>query len=611
MIGRMGAAVVVGLLLIGYFGRLGGYPLQDPDEGRYAEIAREMALSGDWVTPTLHQVKYFDKPPLLYWLVALLFRALSTSEGVARLVPAGAAIVTVGLTFALGRVMFGMRAAWIATLMLATSPLFFLFSQALTTDMLLTACTTATLAVVWGLQGGGQRGRWAVALAGATAFGVLAKGLVALVLPGFIALAFFLMQRDVASIKHALAFRPVALFFAIAIPWFVAVTWASPEFARYFFYTQHVERFTTAAVGHPEGPFFYVPVLIAGTLPWSIVIMVAAWAGPRERRGGLRSPAEVYLLIWASAVLLFFSVARSKLPAYILPAFPALALLAGRFLAEPGRDQNLAWIAKGAMRALFGTGVVLVVAAVSSMPFAALLADAIGRDRGDVDVVLLTSLTAGGGAIVLGAVLRLVWRGFCDTGPRGIAAVAACTGLVLFIAIGVRDVVRTSRTVGETVRSLHAPGDLVISYKSVMHGFPFYADLRAVHAVAFGELQFGADLAVDREDFFWADRDRVLEAWRSGRRVFLLTRRKSEAELLSLLEPRPEVLLRDGDRLVLVNFGGSESGEEPNDRRRPQPGLADAREESSGAKTAPSAACQARSGCAVRRTTDHHAVEVR
>lgn len=610
--GRGGVVVVVvGLLLTGYFGRLDGYPLQDPDEGRYAEIAREMALSGDWVTPTLHHVKYFDKPPLLYWLVGLLFRALGTSEGVARLVPAGAGIVTVGLTFVLGRAMFGMRAALIATLMLATSPLFFLFSQALTTDMLLTACTTATLAAVWGLHGGGQRGRWAVALAGATAFGVLAKGLVALVLPGFIALVFFVMQRDRAAIAHALAVRPVVAFLAIATPWFLAVTWVSPEFLRYFFYTHHVERFTTAAVGHPEGPFFYLPILLAGTLPWSVLLMVAAWASPREEPRAKRSPADRFVLLWAAAVLVFFSVARSKLPAYILVAFPPLALLGGRLLAEPERDETVAWVARGTLRALSIMGSVLFVAAVSSMPFAGMLAGAIGRDHADVDVVLWTSLAAAIGIMLLGAGLRLVWPDVSGTGLRGIAAVAACAGLVLFIAIGARDVVKTSRTVGEAVRSLYAPGDLVISYKSLMHGLPFYAELRPVHAVAYGELQFGADHAVDREDFFWANRDRVGEAWRSGRRVFLLTRRKFETELLSFLEPRPEVLLRDADRLVLVNFGGSESGEEPHDRRQPQPGLVGATETSSEAKTAPSVACEARSRCAVRRTTDHHAVEAR
>ncbi len=327
--------VLCALLVYGYFGRIDGYPLQDPDEGRYGEIAREMAVSGDWVTPTLNHVKYFDKPPLLYWLVAASFRVFGVSEGVARLVPAAAGVLTVVITFLLGRSMLGTPGALLAAIILATSPLFFLFSQALTTDMVLTACVTATMAGLWALHTSTHRQFWAVVVSLAAALGVLAKGLVAVVLPAFIAVVFLLYRGDRDALKRMLGLKAVAAFLALTAPWFIAVSWVSPEFVRYFFVTQHIERFVTASVGHPEGPLFYVPVLLAGALPWTIVVGSVVWSS-RGRTGRSRSEEGSYLLLWALTVLLFFSVARSKLPAYILPAFPPLALLGGRYLARMG-----------------------------------------------------------------------------------------------------------------------------------------------------------------------------------------------------------------------------------------------------------------------------------
>src|SRR5262245_10912358 len=146
---RVLSAALFVLLAILYLGRLGGFPLQDPDEGRYAEIPREMLEQGDWITPRLNYVEYFEKPPLFYWLVAIAFRTFGTSEGAARLVPALSGLACIGVTYALGRRLFGRRAALVAAATLATAPLFFLFSQTLIIDMLLTLMLTTCLAASW------------------------------------------------------------------------------------------------------------------------------------------------------------------------------------------------------------------------------------------------------------------------------------------------------------------------------------------------------------------------------------------------------------------------------------------------------------------------------
>ena len=160
---RAFALIAVALLLAMYLSRIGGFVLQDPDEGRYAEIPREMIESGDWVTPKLFYVKYFEKPPLLYWLTAISFETFGVSEGSARLVPALSGLASIFLTFLLGVRLCGRRAAWIGSGMLATMPLFFALSQAILIDMLLTACMTATMLGVYAAHTAEDKRRWALA----------------------------------------------------------------------------------------------------------------------------------------------------------------------------------------------------------------------------------------------------------------------------------------------------------------------------------------------------------------------------------------------------------------------------------------------------------------
>src|SRR4030095_5055859 len=177
--GRVWAAVAVAALLVVYLGRIGGFPLQDPDEGRYAEIPREMVESGDWLTPRLNYVKYYEKPPLLYWLIATSFVAFGPEEWAGRLIPVLAGLATIAMTLALGAAALGSRAAWLAAAVLATSPLFFGLSQAILIDMVLTACTTATLGALWFAQTAERRevkDRWVLVAAVGAGLRVVQEG---------------------------------------------------------------------------------------------------------------------------------------------------------------------------------------------------------------------------------------------------------------------------------------------------------------------------------------------------------------------------------------------------------------------------------------------------
>jgi 4-amino-4-deoxy-L-arabinose transferase-like glycosyltransferase len=552
------ALLAVALLVFLYLGRIGGFPLQDPDEGRYAEIPREMVESGDWLTPRLNYVKYYEKPPLLYWLIAASFTVFGPEEWAGRLIPALAGLATIAMTFAFGRAALGSRAAWIAAAVLATSPIFFGLSQAILIDTLLTACTTATLVSFWLAHRAERpevRDRWVLAVAASAGLGVLAKGLVALVLPGAIALAALLVWRDFATLRSLVGWRPIALFLAIAAPWFLLVSRAHPEFAYFIFVREHFERFA-AEVGHPEGPLYYVPVMLLGPLPWSLwAIGLACSRRGRAAFGLIPRDVRSFLAIWAGFVLVFFTIASSKLAPYVLPAFPALALLMGGWLdALLQRDDRLVARFSGSTGWLFGAiAAAGLVVAIVAWPAAGAISSRFHVPE-DYVVTIARALLAVGA--VLGATAVTVRSRAAATLGSAVAFAVLAAGMAsaLLAAVEGRAVVKTARSLGEAVLAHRREEDLVASYRHLMQGLSFYGRTRVVQVDAWNEIENGAAYAPDEAEWFWKGTDRLAKEWASPRRVFLATSRKKFHSLEGVLHPAPRLLARDHDRILLVNY---------------------------------------------------------
>ena len=316
--------------------------LANPDEGRYSEIAREMALSGDWVTPRLNGVKYFEKPPLQYWATAASFRIFGPSEFAARLYVLLCGLATLGIVGFAGRRLAGPEAGLAAVLALVASPYFMAMTGIVTLDTGLTLWTTATFCAYLLAQQPGigprSRCRWMIAAWAAIALATLSKGLVGILFPAAALGLACILRRDFSPLARMEWRRGLAVFFALAAPWFVMVSLANPEFARFFFVHEHFERFLTTTHRRVEPWYYFIPILLAGFLPWMLALPFAirhAWReeaqapGPRPMR---------FVLLYAGFVLAFFSASGSKLPAYILPIFPPLALVLGRYLvAVPAR----------------------------------------------------------------------------------------------------------------------------------------------------------------------------------------------------------------------------------------------------------------------------------
>jgi 4-amino-4-deoxy-L-arabinose transferase-like glycosyltransferase len=317
--------------------------LVPPDEGRYAEMAREMLLSGDWVTTRLNGIKYFEKPPLHTWMSAIAFGLFGLGEWQARLwngVCGIGGVLVVGYT---GQRVFGGRAGLYGAMVLASMLFWAAASQFNSLDLpVATTMTLALCALLIAQQDDAdvaQRRRWMLLCWAAMALSLLAKGLIGIVLPGGVLLVYALASGDRGIWRRLHPVAGLALFLLLSLPWFLLVAARNPEQPQFFFIHEHWDRFFLKT-HHREGPWYYFLVLLVpATMPW-LLTLPASLAAARTRVAG-RFQAPLLLLVWTAFILLFFSYSSSKLPGYMLPVFPAMALLAGVYLERASRKAAL------------------------------------------------------------------------------------------------------------------------------------------------------------------------------------------------------------------------------------------------------------------------------
>jgi 4-amino-4-deoxy-L-arabinose transferase-like glycosyltransferase len=316
-------ALCAALLLL----RLGATPLLGPDEPRYTRVAVEMARSGDLVTPTLQGEAWLEKPVLFYWLAAAAFRTLGETEAAARLPAVLATLLLIFSTSLVGARLYGAGAGLFAGLVCGTSLLMFAYGRAASMDMLIAAPVTAAVGL-FGLRLLGIAGRFAVPAAWLVmGVATLAKGPLGLLLPGLVVVAWAALRRDVGVLRIALL-SPAGwlLFLLVAGPWYALVLQAQGwAFVDTFLLGHNLQRFTSTIHRHPGPFYYYLPVLLAGLFPWSgLLVPAVRETHPRHAK------EDLFVLVWLLGPLAFFSLAGSKLPGYILPCVPPLALLVGR-----------------------------------------------------------------------------------------------------------------------------------------------------------------------------------------------------------------------------------------------------------------------------------------
>jgi len=313
---------------------IGLHPLTLPDEGRYAGVAWEMMRSGDWLVPMQNGLPFFHKPPLFYWLTALSMGVFGVNVAAARLAPLLLAILAMLGFWATTRRRCGAAIANATVLVLATMPFFFVAAHFANLDMPVAACITLTIVfaadAALALRDGAPWRRTLVLAWACAALGVLAKGLIGIVLPGLVLVLWLLARGQARTILRLVSPLGVAVFFVIAAPWFVLVQERYPGFLHFFFVYQHFERFTAGGFNNPQPWWFYPVVLFGLGLPWSLWLLRARL--PARTTDSIDGRAwRTLMWIWLAVVVGFFSLPQSKPVGYVMPALFPLAFL----IAEP------------------------------------------------------------------------------------------------------------------------------------------------------------------------------------------------------------------------------------------------------------------------------------
>lgn len=579
------------LLLLGttslYLMRLGSAGLYDPNEGMYAEIPREMVLLRDWLTPHFNFVRYFQKPPLLYWLTALAYQVFGVSEFSARLVTALAGVAGVGIVYGIGRDLWGRRAGFVSGAILATSFGYFIFSRIILTDMLFTALLAATC---WGILRGllddtpppfAMLGAYA-----AIALAVLTKGLIGLAFPILTVLGFLGLTRAWGLWRRLELLRGAALFLLIAAPWHILVGLKNPGFFWFYFVNEHLLRYLAERQFQDYSPlplYAYLIMVLVWTFPWSVFLPVALrrhWprlsALTREDRGYL------FVLLWAAAVIGFFALTPSRLEYYSLPAFPALALLVGRLWGAELAPRPQEAPGGGLAYSCYG----LFTIAVGLLPapylfprlqdvsmynmFTAM--DAYSRDiqagiLSNAKVYSVPSfqemvpLLHGATLILLVGIsaATLAWLSrrpgltiACLIGTMLPTLTTIQNGIVLF------DPHRSIQRLAEVVRHDYRPGEQIIidgPYENFASA-DFYIGQRArVLRGHFGDLEFGSRYPEAKATF--VDDGEFVQLWQGAGRVYLFSDAPERLTELRALSPRTVLLGRSGKNWLYANQAAS------------------------------------------------------
>ena len=527
-----------------FFGGLGSIPLLDPDEGRYAEIPREMLARHDFVTPRLNGVLYLEKPPLYYWLNAGAMTVLGRTETAVRLASAVLGLAALGLAWVLGRSMGGRGVGLLAAVFLGTAPLYVALARSNIIDMTLSFFLSATLTCFWLAQERerGERGErllWYGVFASA-ALATLTKGLVGVIIPGAVIFLYLLLTRWWRLLLRVPWVGGVSLFLAIAVPWHVLAARRNPEFLWFYFVHEHLLRYATPEAMREAPLWYFAPVLLLGLLPWSGLLPAAVTL---FRRGWWRQQPElVFLAVWAGFVFLFFSASHSKLIPYVLPACLPLAVL---FALTLERAANEAGRTRAWARGGFLTGA--VVLAVLALPFLWAGLGRVARYSPEVSPVLLafaiSTLAAALSATVFG------WR------RRGLAALALAAGLLIgcMWAAGHRvGRYRSSKEIAGVLNARLRPGDEVYSFRYYPPSLAVYLDREIGVAQFRGELGWGIDHLPPAERLRrFPSGAEFRNLWSSPKIIYLVLEKRDLDSMKTFgLEAGP--ILLEQDKLLLM-----------------------------------------------------------
>ncbi len=538
-------AALLGALWFGFLELRG---LFAPDEGRYAEIPREMLVSGDWITPRLNGLPYFEKPPLQYWITAAIFAVTEIDEWSSRLWPAVAGLLGVIVVGFTARRLYSRRAAWMAAGFMISCTGYFLSTQFITLDMSLTAfltCALCAFVLAQSAVASDQRRRWMLGAWLCCALAVLTKGLIGLVLPALAVLAYVLAARDTLLLRRLHLMAGVAVLAVVVLPWFIAVEVRNPGFAQFFFIQEHWERFTSP--GHRRtGPWWYfLPIALVALTPWLPAVLAYGRTGVRVR---LPQPGtfdvNAFLWCWIGVIFVFFSLSSSKLPAYIMPAFGAVALAVAEPFARRWRDvmRITGWAAVAA-----GVTVLLLAGVAGNFINVAQVRQAFEQH--------MPWLLAAGVLLSLTGISVLL---FLRARRPVLALVSNALGVMLACQVGVVMVYQIDayfsaerlieRLMGREARESYHPEIPFYSVQMFDHSVPFYLGRTVILVGDKDELAWGVER---HPELFVPDLAEFSRRWKVEGEAFAIMRAETYAAL-RLADLPMRLLDNDGRRYIVA-----------------------------------------------------------
>ncbi len=516
-------------ILIGvfYFLFLGSYPLFTPDEGRYSEVAREMLLTSDFITPRLNGIPFLDKPILYYWLQASAIKIFGLKEWSLRFWPVTIGILGCLSVYLAGFALFGRRAGILSAIILATSPLYYSSAHYANLDLEVAVFVSMSLlAFIVGFQKEYHKHRNKLLFLAYTfsALAILTKGLLGLLFPILIIGSFILLTTRFNIILKMKLIPGLLLVLAITTPWFYLVQKANPQFFNYFFVMQQFSRFlTTAKFNNQTTVWFYIPILALGFFPWIVFFLQSASVNlAKIIKNKSAHSAELFLLLWFALIFTFFSIPKSKTIGYILPTLPAMALLTGKYLSDYYE------IAKN-----FGIKTGINAFIVLSLGIGFLLVASPQYSFMNIPYKIMSYLMSGGIVLVLSAIscyfalktnkLSLV---FCCI------SLASAGFLTCFILSAHTINHKSMKPLAAVINEKIKPNDEIATYFRYYQDLPIYtkskitvaADWKADDIIDYDnwqrELWFHKQYV---ENPYWLiEEEKLIEKWDSDKRIFLI-----------------------------------------------------------------------------------------
>jgi 4-amino-4-deoxy-L-arabinose transferase-like glycosyltransferase len=458
------------------FSDLGGAALFEPDEGRNAEVAREILLLDDWVTPHYDFIPRLDKPIFFFWLVAFSFKLFGLSEWSARLPSVLAGLGCLSLAYILARSMFGRWAALWSVLILLTCVEFFALSRIVILDMTLTLFLSLTLAFFWfgHLSAGRSKRTLFLLMYAAMGVATLIKGPVGFMLPAAVIFFYLLFSRKWIVLREMEILSGVPVFLLTVGSWYVAVELCNPGYLRHFLWEENLARFATTRFKRSEPWYYFIVVLVAGFFPWTVLLPI----GIADLRKRSLTDEQLFLILWIALPFFVFSLSASKLPHYILPLYPPLAILVGAMIAKVFTDSSakISWVLSLPATSFFALAsmAVLLIIGADFLPdqIQAHVHAVFPRTPISLAVGLLVTVMIG----VL-AIKRGLWRR-----PLYLYAGTA-VGFALFILVAepitaAVSLNRSSKQLAEKAALVIREGDQLVLYEKYLSSLPFYLNIQ-------------------------------------------------------------------------------------------------------------------------------------